>query len=63
MTDPSETVCEICDEPATHFCSCEMCRVDYDDHGAETGELLDGRYLCDGCGMDQDDDDDEEVET
>jgi hypothetical protein len=37
--------CEICGDPATHYCTCEACRVDKD----ENGEERDGRWLCDGC--------------
>lgn len=39
--NPSDTVCELCDRPSTHFCECEMCIEDEDG----------GKYLCDSCGL------------
>lgn len=39
--ETEKPTCEICGEPATHFCECEMCQEDK------------GRWLCDDCSLNQ----------
>jgi len=51
VKETSTNECELCGEKATVFCECEQCREScvIDPVNYDQDELIDGRWLCDGC--------------